>query len=57
MVTASKGNETGASVAPGKQHHNMVRVQKGMKQEQVWHQVKNTTSGSELIEQLCFGIV
>jgi len=71
MVTGSKGDEMGASVAPGKKHCSGVRVdganvvwdcltpknQKRTKLEQVWHQVKNTAVGSELMEQMCYEIV
>jgi len=32
----------------------MVTGLKQMKQEQVWHQIKNTTVGSEFVEQMCF---
>jgi len=36
----------------------MVRfVEKGMKLEQVWHQVKNNTAGLELKEQMWCGMV
>jgi len=45
MVTGSKWDEIGASMAPGKKRCSRVRVQKGRKYEQVWHQVKNTTAG------------
>jgi len=35
----------------------MVPDSKGVEQEQVWHQANNTAAGSELMEQMWFGIV
>jgi len=35
----------------------LVTGSKQMKQEQVWHQVKNITAGFEFMEQMCFGTV
>jgi len=35
----------------------MVTDLKQMKQEQLWHQIKNTSVGLDFMEQMCFGIV